>query len=268
MRIGVFDSGVGGLSILESIKRRLPQATYFYCCDSKNFPYGTKTDAEVIALTTAACRSFVERAKLEILVIGCNTASTVALPSVRSSVACPVVGVVPAVKPAAHKSVTKCFGVIATKAASKSAYLSDLVAQFADGCEARICGSSAMVDMAERKIRGGDVDLEQLKNEIAPLFRLEDPAARKIDTIVLGCTHFPLLRFELAQVAPWDVEWIDSGDAIAARVLQLLTDHQIKAECDEEMGCGFATGSIETLWPTGTPAFVRHLGLTNWESLS
>lgn len=269
MRIGVFDSGVGGLSILESIERRLPQASFYYCCDSLNFPYGTKTDAEVIAYTTSACAAFVRAADLDLLVVGCNTASTVSLPSVRQNVSCPVIGVVPAVKPAASQSLTKCIGVLATKGAVKSAYLNDLVTQFAHGCEVRLCGSSELVDMAERKIRGEAVDLELLKSEIAALFKENELGQRKIDTVVLGCTHFPLLRFELAQAAPWSVEWVDSGDAIAARTVQLLTEARVTPQAERvSIGGGFATGPIAALWPHGVPAFVKRLGLTHWQTLA
>lgn len=268
MRIGVFDSGVGGLSILESIERRLPQASFFYCCDSLNFPYGTKSDVEVIAYTTSACTAFVKAAELDLLVIGCNTASTVSLPSVRQNVPCPVIGVVPAVKPAALQSVTKCIGVLATKGAVKSAYLKDLVAQFASDCDVRLCGSSELVAMAERKIRGEAVDLDVLKAEISVLFRANDTHQKNIDVVVLGCTHFPLLRFELAQVAPWSVDWIDSGEAVAARTVQLLTEAKIAPQAERGFrGRGFTTGSVKALWPSGVPEFVKRLGLTHWETL-
>lgn len=265
MRIGVFDSGVGGLSILESIEHRLPQATFFYCCDSLNFPYGTKTDEQVIALTTAACTKFVAAAELDLLVIGCNTASTVSLPSVRAKVSCPVVGVVPAVKPAAALSKTKCIGVLATKGAIKSKYLQDLVEQFAGDCDVRLCGSSVLVDLAERKIRGGQVDLDVVRTDIESLFQGN---GRRVDTVVLGCTHFPLLRFELAQVAPWPVEWIDSGEAVAARVVQLLSGWKSDSVSATQVGRrGYTTGPIVSLWPREIPAFVQRLGLLEWKTL-
>ena len=268
MRIGVFDSGVGGLSILESIERRLPQASFFYCCDHQNFPYGTKTDDEVIRFTTNACTAFAKAAELDLLVVGCNTASTVALPSVRERVACPVIGVVPAVKPAALLSVTKCIGVLATKGAVKSGYLKDLVAQFASDCDVRLCGSSELVSMAERKIRGEEVDLERLKEEIASLFKDDEEHPKKLDAVVLGCTHFPLLRFELAQAAPWSVEWVDSGEAIASRAVQLLSESHVLPRAERaESGCGFTTGDVKALWPKGVPEFVKRLGLTEWRAL-
>lgn len=267
MRIGVFDSGVGGLSILESIEHRLPQATFFYCCDSLNYPYGTKTDEDVIAFTTAACTKFVAAAALDLLVIGCNTASTVSLPSVRAQVSCPVVGVVPAVKPAAAISQTRCIGVLATKGAAKSQYLQDLVQQFAGDCEVRLCGSSILVDLAERKIRGEQIDLNALRADIESLFLTDQPQATRLDAVVLGCTHFPLLRFELAQAAPWSVEWIDSGNAVAARVVQLLSEWKRGfGNQAASAGCGYATGPIASLWPKGIPAFVRQLGLSEWKT--
>ena len=268
MRIGVFDSGVGGLSILESIERRLPQGSFYYCCDHLNFPYGTKTESEVIRFTTSACVGFAKAASLDLLVVGCNTASQSALPSVRQSVSCPVIGVVPAVKPAALQSVTKCIGVLATKGAVKSAYLKDLVAQFAGDCEVRLCGSSELVTMAERKIRGEAVDLEQLRGEVASLFKEDEPGQKRLDTVVLGCTHFPLLRFELAQVAPWSIEWIDSGDAIASRVIQLLSENHVPSKAERsDGGCGYTTGQVAALWTHGVPEFVKRLGLSEWRTL-
>lgn len=265
MRIGVFDSGVGGLSVLESIQRRLPQASFFYCCDSAHFPYGTKSDADVIAFTTSASRRFVSEAALDLLVIACNTASTVSLPSVRAAVSCPVVGVVPAVKPAAKHSKTRCIGVLATKAAARSDYLKELIEQFADGCEVRLCGSSKLVEMAENKIRGIPVDLVELKVEVADFFRASSP---KVDTVVLGCTHFPLLRAELQQIEPWPIAWIDSGDAIAERVALLMTNHASKVEHSaEETGIGFCTGAVDSLWMGDIPEFVQKLGLRKWMRL-
>ena len=114
MRVGVFDSGVGGLSVLRAIRDSLPSVELAYCCDNQNFPYGTKSEADVVRFSTDVTARFAARANLDVLVIACNTASTVALPAIRAGLTIPVVGVVPAVKPAAAASKSKIIGVLAT----------------------------------------------------------------------------------------------------------------------------------------------------------
>lgn len=221
--IGVFDSGVGGLSIFAAVRARLPGANFAYCTDSGNFPYGTKTEAEVVACTYKATRRFIERARLDLLVVACNTASTVALPHLRAQFQVAVVGVVPAIKPAAELSVTGTIGLLATPGTVQRPYTSELIATYATGLRVGLLGTSLLVDMAERKLRGEGVDLEALRREIRPLFD-QSPTANteRLDTVVLGCTHFPLLGAELAAVAPWSVRWLDSSEAVALRTASLV----------------------------------------------
>jgi glutamate racemase len=131
MRIGVFDSGVGGLSVLAAIHSALPVHELIYCCDYLNLPYGTKPDDMVINCAKAVTKKFFEAAKPDILVIACNTVSTVALQDIRKMLPIPVVGVVPAIKPAAERSGTKTIGLLATPATIKRAYTADLIRDFA-----------------------------------------------------------------------------------------------------------------------------------------
>lgn len=237
-RVGVFDSGVGGLSVLQAIARRLPQAVLSYCSDNDFHPYGTKPDAMVADRTLAVCQEFVRRSNLDILVVACNTASTVALSSLRSHLSVPVVGVVPAIKPAAGATRSGIIGLLATPATVKRPYVDDLVEQFAKNCRVVRVGSSALVSIAESKARGGSVDIAAVKKEISDLFVTSDSSDRvdvtaaRLDTVVLGCTHFPLIVDELEAAAPWHVAWLDSGEAVATRVVQLVAELSLNASSE------------------------------------
>ena len=216
-RIGVYDSGVGGLSVTACVQNSIPEAHFFYLSDNLNFPYGTKPDDAVTNFTVKNCRKFIESYELDILIIACNTASTVALDALRTAVGIPVVGVVPAVKPAALQSKTKAIGLLATPATVKRPYTLKLIEDFKNGCNVALQGSSKLVEIAERKLRAESFSLAEIKSEVEPLLA-RDP---QIDVIVLGCTHFPLLKDELSEHFP-SIVWVDSGAAIAARVKSLL----------------------------------------------
>lgn len=267
MRIGIFDSGVGGMSVLRSIQQHsaLSKADYFYCLDQANFPYGTKDETFVVEVATDVCERFVKAARLDILVIACGTASTVTLPAVRSRVGCAVVGVVPAVKPAAASSLTKHIGVLATKATVQRPYLQGLIDEFAKGCVVTTLGSSFLVEWAEQKMRGQGLDARLLQSEIAPLFK---DRTQPVDAVVLGCTHFPLLVDELAAAAPWPVRWLDSGEAVSRRVESLAESIGEGVASDTGDGCGYTTGDVSQLWLQGVPPLVANLGLLNWKPLA
>ena len=221
MRVGVFDSGVGGLSILSAIRKKNPTVDIAYCCDNLNFPYGTKSEADVIEFASVVIQKFVDQAKIDILVIACNTASTIALAPIRLSLSIPVVGVVPAVKPAAQATRSKIIGILATPASIRQPYLATLITEFAGGCEVVMCGSSGLVHLAEQQMRGLIILDEDVRAQIPELI---EAAGRGLDQVVLGCTHFPLLAAELRRALPLSVEFVDSGVAIANRV-QALLDH-------------------------------------------
>jgi glutamate racemase len=216
----VFDSGVGGLSVMREVAALLPQLRLTYAADNAAFPYGTKTEPELVARVSAVVGALVETAKPDIVVIACNTASTTALAAVRQFLTIPVVGVVPAIKPAAAASQSRVIGLLGTKATVATAYTTALIKQFADGCKVLTYGSPELVEAAERKLQGlppGDLEIAAA---IASLFN--QPGGDRLDTVVLGCTHFPLLRHELAAAAPHPVTWMDSGAAIARRVATIL----------------------------------------------
>ena len=215
--ICIFDSGVGGVSIAQSVHQRLPRWPILYSSDNQNYPYGTKSEAEVVANTLGHVKKLADRYEIELLVIACNTASTVALPRVREHLQIPVVGVVPAIKPAAAQSVVKKIGLLATPGTVDRPYTDALIKQFASDCDVVKVGTRELVDMAEAKLRGEPIDAAALSAILRPFWEAE------VDTVVLGCTHFPLLLSDLRAIND-TVNWIDSGDAIAARCASLLAE--------------------------------------------
>ncbi len=213
-----FDSGVGGLSVLGPTRALLPNAPIVYAADSAAFPYGSRTEAEIAARVPALLGRLVERYRPRLAVIACNTASTIALDHVRAALDIPVVGTVPAIKPAAEQSKTRVIGVLGTAATVRQPYVDDLAARFAADCIVIRHGSPELVEMAEAKLRGETVTCDAIR---AALQQMRDaPRGGEIDVIVLACTHFPLLADEIAAAWP-GVKLIDGGPGIARRIAYL-----------------------------------------------
>jgi glutamate racemase len=210
-----FDSGVGGLSVVAPTLALLPRAPIVYAADSAGFPYGVRSEAEIAARVPALLGRLVERYRPRLAVIACNTASTIALAPVRAALDVPVVGTVPAIKPAAAMSRTRVIGVLGTEATVRQPYVDDLAARFAAHCTVLRHGSAALVELAEAKLRGEPVDQAAVAAAVAPL-----AAAPRLDTLVLACTHFPLLQDDLARALP-GVAFVDGGAGIARRVAHL-----------------------------------------------
>src|SRR3954466_4345301 len=190
-----FDSGVGGLSVLGPTRALLPNAPIVYAADSAGFPYGRRTEAEIASRVPALLGRLVERFHPRLAVIACNTASTIALDHVRSALALPIVGTVPAIKPAAEVSKTRVIGVLGTEATVRQPYVEYLAAKFAADCTLIRHGSPELVDLAEAKLAGDGVDPDAVRVALQPMFGAPD--GERIDTLVLACTHFPLLDEEL-----------------------------------------------------------------------
>ncbi len=223
----IFDSGVGGLSILSEVRQLLPHLSLHYLMDNEAFPYGLKTDEELIPRVLQVCTSAVRELKPDLLIIACNTASTLTLPQLRQQLDIPVVGVVPAIKVAATlaanlaavqtNSATGChIGLLATPATVNRTYTDDLIRKFAGHCSVSRFGSKELVQWAE--------DWIAYQQEPQELFTHLDSWLRQpgpLTHVVLGCTHFPLLKTQLQQLWP-EVCWVDSGAAIARRVTELL----------------------------------------------
>jgi len=216
-----FDSGVGGLSVLEPTRKLLPNARIVYAADSAGFPYGKKSDAELASRVPALLGRLVERFHPRLAFIACNTASTIALDHVRSALDLPVVGTVPAIKPAAEISKTRVIGVLGTEATVRQPYVDDLAAKFASDCTLVRHGSPELVDLAEAKLAGEKVSVDAVRNATQPIFDAAD--GERIDTIVLACTHFQLLETELRDAFP-DITYVDGGPGIARRVAYLTKD--------------------------------------------
>jgi len=217
----VFDSGVGGLSVCTEIQHLRPDAHILYVADTGFFPYGSKDEGVLSRRVCDVVRTAIAQSNhpIHIIVIACNTASTVCLPELRDMVRVPVVGTVPAIKPAATQSKSRVIGLLGTPGTVRRRYTQELIDQFAPDCQIIRVGSAALVQQAEQSLTGTPLDDAILATEIAPFFA---PDAAGLDIVVLACTHFPLLRADLMRLAPTSVDWIDSGAAIARRTDLLL----------------------------------------------
>lgn len=211
-----FDSGVGGLSIADPARALLPTAPFVYAADSAGFPYGTRSEAEIAARVPALLGRLVERYRPQLVVIACNTASTIALPAIRAALDVAVVGTVPAIKPAAEASETRTIGVLGTEATVRQGYVGDLAARFAADCTVLRHGSAELVTMAEAALRGEAADPARYAAVLDGLFG--QPGGDRIDTIVNACTHFPLVADHLTAAAPRPVRFVDGGPGIARRI--------------------------------------------------
>ncbi len=214
----MIDSGVGGLSVYDEVRKLLPDQQYIYVFDDEGFPYGEKSEHYVIGRIVSLTERIVRHHAIDLVIIACNTASTVALTAMREKFIFPVIGVVPAIKPAASLTRNGVLGLLATKGTVNRDYTRQLIRQFAPFCQLEMLGSSDLVRLAEDKLLGTPPDPVVLKQILAPWLELVKPP----DTIVLGCTHFPLLSDELSAVLPTGTVLIDSGQAIAKRALWLL----------------------------------------------
>ncbi|ABE53529.1 glutamate racemase [Shewanella denitrificans OS217] len=212
----VFDSGIGGLSVLAEIRKRLPAENYCYLFDNARLPYGDLSESELIRGCVELICQQVQQVEAKIVVVACNTASTLVLPVLRQRLTIPVVGVVPAIKPAALLSKRKHIGVLATPGTVSRDYTHGLISQFAEDCQVDLFGSSELVMLAEQKAAKLPVNNQQLAKILAPI------KASKLDVLVLGCTHFPMIKEELSQYLGESVLLLDSGEAIANRVASLL----------------------------------------------
>lgn len=219
-RILVFDSGLGGLTVFRAIRAALPGAHYLYLADDARFPYGALAPEVLISGVLDVIGEVLVDFPADCVVIACNTASTLVLPALRERFTIPIVGTVPAIKPAAAATKSGLVSVLATPGTVSRDYTAELIRDFAQGVQVTLIGSKALAGLAERALRGETVPDEAILTEIAPCF--VERNGRRTDTIVLACTHYPLLLERLKALAPWPVEWIDPAPAIARRVLQVL----------------------------------------------
>ncbi|MFE8100393.1 glutamate racemase [Brenneria goodwinii] len=243
----VFDSGVGGLSVYDEIRQLLPDLHYIYAFDNEAFPYGEKPQQFIIERVLKIVTAIQQRHRLALAVIACNTASTISLPALRERFTFPVVGVVPAVKPAAKLTRNGVVGLLATRATVQRPYTHELIARFANDCQILLLGSSELVELAEAKLQGENISTEDLQKVLRPWLRLPEPP----DTVVLGCTHFPLLADELHSALPSGTRLVDSGAAIARRTAWLIANLEQAPVSTEKnlVYCLTITPEVATLWP-------------------
>ena len=214
-----FDSGLGGLTVLGPTRALLPTAPFVYAADYAGLPYGKKSNEELAARVPALLGRLVERYQPRLAVIACNTASTIALAHVRAALDLPIVGTVPAIKPAAELTKSGVIGVLGTEATVRQPYVDDLSAKFAADKTVLRHGSPGLVTGAEAKLRGEAVDPDTIARAVAGL--RNQPGGERIDVIVLACTHFPLLQDELQAAAGPGVALIDGAAGIARRIAHL-----------------------------------------------
>lgn len=240
-RVLIIDSGAGGLSVTQNILQLNPNVQVYYIADTEFFPYGALNETALIQRVEYLIRQTQQVFVPDVIVIACNTASTIVLNHLRERFSTPLVGVVPAIKPAAAICATRHFAVLATLGTIQRRYTHDLIHQFARGCRVDLIACPALVELAEKKLRG------QLGTEdnMGQLIRTAVDMRDIPDTVVLACTHFPLLKEELTKAYPAVTHWIDSGNAIARRVQFLLKD--VRPTTVNET-------AINTLWSTKTPA--------------
>jgi len=219
----VFDSGLGGLTVLREIVGARRDAHYVYVADDAFFPYGHHSEEQIIARVVPLIGELIASHAPDLVVIACNTASTLVMSHLREAYQVPFVGTVPAIKPACASSKTKRVSVLGTKGTVKREYTKRLIEDFAQGCEVTLVGSAEFASLCESALSGNDVSDRDIAAELAPCFvgsGANDPA--RTDTVVLACTHYPLLLDRLVRLAPWPVDWIDPAPAIARRVSDLL----------------------------------------------
>lgn len=215
-RVLVLDSGIGGLSVTQALRTQCPNTQWVYVADLAAFPYGNHSEDHLSAHIIQLVGQVLTKYPADLAVIACNTASTAVLEPLRATFDLPFVGVVPAIKPAALLSETKVIGVLATEGTVNRAYTQTLIDQFAQGCEVHLFGTRHLVLLAEKKLRGRNLPIQEVRDTLDEFILLD--RGKPMDTVVLACTHFPLLKSELRTAYPHILHWVDSGEAIARRV--------------------------------------------------
>jgi len=218
----VFDSGLGGLTVFREIATVRPDARFVYVADDAGFPYGNQPEDALITRVIDVVGAAIAKHSPDLVVVACNTASTLALAELRARFSVPFVGTVPAIKPACAQSRSKRVAVLGTQSTVTREYTRALIREFAAGCDVVLVGSPRLAGFAEAELAGVPVPDAAIKTEIAACF--VDAEARRTDTVVLACTHYPLLLDRLRANAPWPVEWLDPAPAIARRVADLMRE--------------------------------------------
>ena len=235
-RLLFIDSGLGGLTVLRATRQAVPEAAVLFIADDAGFPYGSKCAGVLTSRLVRVVQEEIEDFKPDCIVLACNTASTVGLRALRKAFAIPIVGTVPAIKPAASLTKSGLVSVLATPGTIAREYTRELIAQFGAGTRFNLVGAPALAALAEMGASGAVVDDDAIAREIAPCF--VDDGASRTDVVVLGCTHYPLLLDKLDALAPWPVIWLDPAPAIARRIANVLADQGHIVGCGAKRGSG------------------------------
>lgn len=237
--IAFFDSGVGGLPYLEAARLLMPRQRYVYLADRAGFPYGIKPAATVIELATAAITALVRRENPKALVVACNTATELAIEDIRrANPGLPVIGTVPAIKPAAALSKVRRIGVVATAAAAAATYLTDLASACAPDCVLVKRGDTELVNFVEHQFI-----VSTHEERLAAVMPAVDAMKREgVDVIVLGCTHFLHVADAFAEAAGPDIAIIDSRQGVVARLASLIRPSGVVGE-DRQADAMYLTGA-------------------------
>lgn len=219
-RILAFDSGIGGLGIVARIRDLLPGVAVDYLADTAVFPYGEQPDASLRRRIVSLLGQAIGRLKPDAVVVACNTASTLALDSLRAAYDVPFVGCVPPIKWAADQTGTGTIGLLATRATVRRPYLHDLRTRFAPDCTLLAYGARGLADMAEAAFRGSPPDRQHLKAELDGLF--SQPGGDRIDVVGIGCTHYTFLLDAMRATGPAHVTWLDPAPAVARQTARIL----------------------------------------------
>ena len=254
----LFDSGVGGLSVLGELRKILPQAPVIYASDQAGLPYGTKTEVQIATRVAGLLGRMSERYRPRLVCIACNTASTIALGMVREVLEVPIVGTVPAIKPAAAITSSGVIGLLGTAATVRQAYVDNLEREFAGGKTLLRHAAPELVDVAEAKLRGEPVDRAAIHAAVAGL--RSQPGGESLDAVVLACTHFPLLREELGHEFGPEVALIDGAEGIARRIADLTSGQEFVRSGPDR---AITTGSSEYL--EGLRGALEELGLHRFD---
>ncbi|HTV29620.1 MAG TPA: glutamate racemase [Xanthobacteraceae bacterium] len=248
-KILLLDSGLGGLTVFREVAALRPHADYVYVADDAAFPYGRLDEQVLVARVVDLMGELIEAHRPDLIVIPCNTASTIALPALRQKFSVPFVGTVPAIKPACAASITRRVAVLGTEATVSREYTRALIRDYAQDCRVKLVGSRHLAAYAEAELAGMPASDPQIQAEIVSCF--DDDGART-DTIVLACTHYPLLLHRLMSLAPWTVNFIDPAPAIARRVMDLLGPATVTR-----------SGTARAIFTSGQPpeAVLAHFGI-------
>ena len=256
----VFDSGLGGLTVYAEVAKLCPGAAFVYAADDAGFPYGAWREPELVARIVTVVGGLIRRLRPDVVVIACNTASTLVLPNLRGAFpAVPFVGTVPAIKPAAAQSRSRLISVLATPGTVARDYTRALIDSFAGDCRVTLVGSTRLASLTEAAMAGAVVPDREIAAELTPCFVEEE--GRRTDCIVLACTHYPLLLARFEELAPWPVTWIDPAPAIARRVDALLRERGFACAPTGDITEGAAVFTSGRVAPPALRATLAHYRL-------